>query len=212
MNQPKLILCDFDGVLSRFDARTKQEGFYATLLPQHPTLYKNVIDLLFSSQDHLRKAWMCGQISYTDINALMAHRFGADRGDLDTALLESLQHFTLNQNLIALLQDFRRLGTTVVIMSDNMDVFTRYVVPHFDLDTLFDAVFSSSDLKQMKQHNDWALPKEIAKKYGCNYSDVLAIDDWEMLTTSLSEQGFCTFLYNEATQASFQPGLCIRTS
>lgn len=204
MSRPKVILCDFDGVLSRFDQSSKQEGFYSLLATEHPALHNNVIDFLFTSGNHLRKSWMCGEISYTDINALMAHRFGVAKDYLDAVLLKSIQQFTLNQHLIALLQQFRRFGTTVVIMSDNMDVFTQYVVPHFGLHTLFDEIFSSSDLRKMKSYNNWELPREIAEKYGCDYADVLAIDDWEELTTSLLKLGFRTFLYNEATQASFE--------
>ncbi len=204
MNSPKLILCDFDGVISRFHASSKQEGFYSDLLPKHPTLHKNITDLLFGPSKYLRESWMCGQINYTDVNALMAHKFGVERSYLDAELLKSLRQFTLNQNLITLLQKFRSSGTTVAIMSDNMDVFTQYAVPHFSLLTFFDAVYSSSDLKQMKKHNNWELPKKIAKKYNCEYADVLVIDDWEELTIALAGLGFQTFFYNEATRTSFE--------
>lgn len=146
---------------------------------------------------------MCGQINYTDVNTLLAHKFGVDRNDLDTALFNSIQKFTLNRELITLLQEFRNSGTPVVIMSDNMDVFTQHVVPYFGLHTFFDAIFSSSDLQKMKSHTNWELPKEIAKKYHCDYPDVLVIDDWEELTVSLSNLGFRTFLYHQKTHAAF---------
>lgn len=204
MNRPKLILCDFDGVLSRFDEPSKKEGFYAPLLSKSPTLYEKVVNLLFSTSNHLCKSWMSGQITYTDVNALMAHKFGVDREYLNTALLQSLQNFTLNRASLTLLQEFRRLGTTVVVMSDNMDVFTQYVVHHLELNLFFDAIFSSSEVQKMKSDNHWELPKTIARNYRCDYSEVLAIDDCELLTTSLATLGFNTFLYHRETQGAFE--------
>lgn len=204
MNSPKLILCDFDGVLTRFDSNSQKEGFYAPLRSSNPIVYEKIVHFLFSTDNYLGKSWMSGQITYTDVNALMAHKFGVERSYLDRVLLESLENFTLNRSLLSLLQVLRRLGTTVVIMSDNMDVFTRYVVPNLGLDQFFDAIFSSSDLQKMKSHNDWELPKAIAKKYDCDYADVLVIDDWEELITSLSPMGFCTFLYTEERHSDFE--------
>ena len=204
MNRPKLVLCDFDGVLSRFDEPSKKEGFYAPLLLENPTLHKEILGLLFSSGNHLGKSWMSGQITYTDVNALMAHKFGVDKEYLDTALLKSLQHFTLNRPLLGILQDLRRLGTTVVLMSDNMDVFTQYVVPQLELNVFFDAIYSSAAVQKMKSDNHWELPKTIARNYGCDYAEVLVIDDWELLTTSLATLGFTTFLYQQETRSAFE--------
>lgn len=204
MNRPKLVLCDFDGVLSRFDEQSKKEGFYSPLLLKNPTLHQKIVNLLFSPVNHLGKSWMSGQITYTDVNALMAHKFGVDKEYLDAALLKSLQHFTLNKPLLVILQDLRRLGTTVVLMSDNMDVFTQYVVPQLELNVFFDAIYSSAVVQKMKSDNHWELPKTIAQNYGCDYAEVLVIDDWELLTTSLAALGFNTFLYQQETRSAFE--------
>lgn len=201
----KLILSDFDGVLSNVDRDFTNTGYYTTIRQDNPELMKNIENLLFKSGGSITKCWMKGEISYKDLNSLMANKFSSDFEYLNQHLVESVKKMILNSKLIDFYQTLRqKYQIRVCIMSDNMDVFSEVSVPNFKLTEKFDKIFNSSELRQMKKDNDWDLPKSIAREFGLEHNEILVIDDWEELTKELKKFNFNTFFYNNETKNNFE--------
>jgi FMN phosphatase YigB (HAD superfamily) len=201
----RLILSDFDGVLSNVDRDFTKSGYYTTIRQENPKLAKNIEDFLFKSDNHITKDWMRGKISYRDLNSLMAYKFDSNFDYLNQELVKSVKKMKLNSELMDFYHILRqKYQIKVSIMSDNMDIFSEISIPYFKLDEKFDKVYNSSDLKQMKKDNNWDLPKNIAKEFGLKYEEILVVDDWEELTDELKKFGFHTFLYNDTTRNNFE--------
>jgi len=201
----KLILSDFSGVLSNVNGDFSTTGFYTTIRDENPKLMENISNFLFkSSSGHITRAWMQGDISYKELNMLMARKFNTTEDYLNKHLIESVKKMKLNENLINFYQKQRLNGTKVCIMSDNMDIFTEISIQHFHLNQYFDKIYNSADLKQLKGDKNCELAKRIANEFGFEHKDILAIDDGKKLLDELKEYGFKTFLYNNETYNQFE--------
>lgn len=197
----KLILSDFDGVLNNVERDYTNTGFYTTIRNENPELMQKIANFLFkSSSGYITKAWMQGDISYKELNMLMARKFNTTEDYLNKCLIESVKKMKLNENLINFYQKQRAINTKVCIMSDNMDIFSEVSVQHFNLNKYFDKIYNSADLKQLKRDKNCELAKKIANEFDCEYKDILVIDDGKKLLDELNEYGFKTFLYNNETQ------------
>ncbi|HSQ97111.1 MAG TPA: HAD family hydrolase [Rickettsiales bacterium] len=201
----KLILSDFDGVLSNVDRDFITTGFYTTIRNENPELMQNIGNFLFkSSSGHINRAWMQGEISYKELNTLMARKFNTTENYLNKHLIESVKKMKLNESLINFYQKQRLEGIKVCIMSDNMDIFSEVSIKHFNLDKYFDKIYNSADVKQLKRDKNCELAKRITNEFGYENKDVLVIDDSEKLLGELNEYDFKTFLYNNKTQDQFE--------
>ncbi|MDD2840265.1 MAG: HAD hydrolase-like protein [Rickettsiales bacterium] len=201
----KLILSDFDGVLNNVERDYTNTGFYTTIRNENPELMQNIGNFLFKSKTgHITKAWMQGDISYKELNVLMARKFNTTGEYLNKHLVESVKKMKLNDKLINFYQTQRAKGIKVYIMSDNMDIFSEISIKHFNLDKYFDKIYNSADMKQLKRDNNCELAKRITTEFGCNNEDVLVIDDGKKLLDELNEYNFKTFLYNNETQNQFE--------
>lgn len=201
----KLILSDFDGVLSNVNRDFINTGFYTTIRNENPELMQNIGNFLFkSSSGYITKAWMQGDISYKELNALMARKFGTTEEYLNKHLVESVRKMKMNNELIDFYQVQRAKNIKVCIMSDNMDIFSEVSVKHFNLNKCFDKIYNSADVKQLKRDKNCELAKRIANEFGCGNNEVLVIDDGKKLLDELNEYNFKTFLYNNETRDQFE--------
>ncbi|HSQ97788.1 MAG TPA: HAD hydrolase-like protein [Rickettsiales bacterium] len=200
----KLILSDFDGVLSNVDRDFITTGFYTTIRNENPELMQNIQNFLFHASGHITRAWMQGDISYKELNMLMARKFNTTEDYLNNHLIESVKKMKLNENLINFYQKQKNNGTKVYIMSDNMDIFSEVSVKHFNLNKYFDKIYNSSDVKQLKRDKNCELARRLASETGCENRDVLVIDDGKKLLDELNEYGFKTYLYNNETYNQFE--------
>ncbi|MBD3280699.1 hypothetical protein GF389_04205 [Candidatus Dojkabacteria bacterium] len=84
----KAVFFDFDGVLS-------QDRFYATFTETYPQVTKHVDDVIFRGQEKYSDQWMRGELSYHDINTMVAEATGVPGKTLTELFLDSVRQFTL---------------------------------------------------------------------------------------------------------------------
>lgn len=201
----KLICSDCNGVLNNVDKDYSRSGWYSTISIDNRDLYNNINKFLFlSGKKYLVSSWMSGEITYKDINRIVADKFNLDFSYLNEKLVESAKNIEINWDLINIYQKYRKIGLKVVITSDNMDIFSEYTVPSKNLNNYFDCIFNSYDLKFLKESDEFKLYKQIAKDNGLELSEVLIVDDAEKLIEKAKEIGFSTYLYNQNTYKDFE--------
>lgn len=172
MGVTKAVLLDFDGVLSH--GRFYEPG----LSSEHPDATAWLQAHFFVSGNETVKRWMRGGLSFREVHARLEKETGVSAKELDDLLIESLRTFKFNQELIEMVDLLRASGVKTAIVTDNMDVFTRYVVPFHHLGQHFDAIVNSSDYGCLKEDDGGRLFQIAVAR--CGISDIrqtLLVDD-----------------------------------
>jgi len=173
MKKIKAIIFDFDGVLCN-------DYFYQTLKNKKPLLYEQV-NSVFKNDKNLIKNWMRGKIDSLEFNKVLAERFDEEQNFLQTELEIGIKEMQLNKYLLNFASNIQKEGIKTAVLTDNMDVFQKVMVPTNKLNDYFDEIFSSFDHKRLKLDEGGKMVKYLIKKLGVNFDDLLVIDDWEKL-------------------------------
>lgn len=200
----KLIICDFDGVLYNFDENNIQDGLYCNIKNTDPILHENVKNFLFRQNKHIFYAWMRGWVDHNDLHYLMAKKFNTTIEFLEKELLDSIKQFSLNWELLNLIQNYRNKGIKAYILSDNITPFTKILVPHFKLDNYFDKIYSSSDFHILKSDDNIKWLEDIIKTDNFLPEETLFIDDGETNIQNAKNRNVNTYLYNFDTRHNFE--------
>lgn len=133
----KLLFLDFNGVLS-------YRPFWASLQSTDPLTFSSIQELLFQKNLPLLHQWMRGQVSAEDICSYLAKNLGQDYDYLLQTLIQDCKTIDLFKPARSLLAELKT-GYYLVLVTDNMDCFSRWIMPAYPKEfTLFDAIFDSS--------------------------------------------------------------------
>ncbi len=193
--QLKAVIFDFDGVLC-------SDYFYHTLEQVDSNLYNQINKKIFQGDKELIRSWMRGAIDYSDINNEISKRLNTDEDFLHEHLIKSIKNMTLNNLLLDFAKGVKSKGIKTAIMTDNMDVFEKYLVPHFKLNNHFDLIYSSSTHKRLKKDNNWQTPAEVMSLLNSNLNNSLFIDDWEEICDYIQSQNGYSYLYQRGNNES----------
>lgn len=201
----KLVCSDCNGVLNNVDGDYSKSGWYSNISSDNSNLYDEINKFLFrSNKKYLISSWMSGEINYKDINKIIANNFEIDYEYLNEKLVESAKNLELNWDLINIYQKYRKNGLKVYITTDNMDIFSLYTVPANNLNNYFDNIYNSSNLKNLKENNEFKLFKEIANDNNLKSEEIIIVDDSKEVIEKAKENGFNTYLYNQDTYSNFE--------
>lgn len=133
------IFFDWHGVLSH--------SYFWYHLPEFDLIEKG----LFGSLHPLLKKWLEGSCDANEFVTALALKTNLSFVYLMDTLKESCGQFKFSSDQIPeLIKDLRDRGIKCVIATDNFDVFDMWVVPALGLDTLFDEILNSYNLKHVK--------------------------------------------------------------
>ena len=170
LNRYAAVLFDFDGVLCH-------DRFYeSAMADEYPDACIWIEKNIFTDGELMGK-WMRGKLSSPDVNQRIATATGLDAALLDRKLDESARQMSLNRRCLLLIEKLKSKGLKTGIVSDNMDVFTRVIVPTNGLARYFDVIINSADYGLLKQDLDGALFDIAAKNIGVPVARTLLIDD-----------------------------------
>lgn len=128
----------------------------------------------------LIEPWIEGKIGKETILQKIANN-PDEYAKAEELLTKSCQLMQMDsQNFLPLIQKIRQKGVKVAIATDNMDIFTDYVVPALNLTNYFDEIISSSDIgctKKDVKENKLLFFHDYLKKYNCHYEDAIMFDD-----------------------------------
>ncbi len=139
MTHPTLFI-DFDGTLCH--------GRFWQSLPEDA--YKKVQTALFLERKEVVKNWMRGLHTAEAVTEVVAEATGLSYSLLWSILVRDSQSFTIAEELLELVDELRQHHHTV-LMTDNMDTFTRFTVPALHLEQHFDVIVNSFDQKRCKK-------------------------------------------------------------
>lgn len=169
MSEPKSILfIDFDGTLCH-------DRFWRGLEPE---LKSKVQAYFFGSKKEIVKDWMLGRYTSEEINHILATELDIEYELLWSTFVNDCEKMTVPSDILNKINDLRKKYVTVLI-TDNMDCFSRFTVPALGLSKCFDLISNSFEQKCLKNDNDGALFKKIAITYNALLSNSILLDNSE---------------------------------
>jgi FMN phosphatase YigB (HAD superfamily) len=166
LTEPRVVLFDFGDTLA--DQEWMQVGLAS--LSEAAESY----DRWVRRDREVWSAWRRGDMCAEDIADLLARHVGASAGVLLDRFRRACQDVTFDDGMLRLAERLRIRGVATAIVTLNADVFSRFVVPEYALDTRFDAVINSSDEGTLDKA---AMCASAAARLGARPHDALLIDD-----------------------------------
>lgn len=165
MSKP-ILFCDYDGVLCH--------DRYWQSLPREQ--FDTVQRMLFKDDTSIVRDWMRGKYSSEDVNAIVAERLGIPYQELWNVFVEDCKKMHVSKRTLETLNSLRS-RYTVILITGNMDSFSRFTLPELKLDQYFDHISNSFEEKLNKTDNDGELFLRFADRYGADIRDCVMMDD-----------------------------------
>lgn len=166
MGRKPILFVDFDGVLS-YDR-------YWRSLPAVD--HERVQDLLFRNNTSLVDGWVRGRHSAEEVNAFVSESLGISYNYLWSVFVDDCKTIRVSMSVLEFLHRLRN-RYVVVLITGNMDSFTRYTVPALRLREYFDCISNSYDEGIHKTDNDGSLFLKYVQKYDAVIEDCILLDD-----------------------------------
>lgn len=164
------VIFDFNGVLC-------VDRFYEKKLRSaYDHLYQWIQKTIFTDQALLRD-WMTGRKSSSSINAMIAEKTNFDFALLHSLFLASVRGMVLDVNILNVVRALKKQDIRLGLVTDNMDVFTKVIVPENNLDKVFKVIINSADEGRLKEDDHGKLFELAWHKLDTHIEQSLLIDD-----------------------------------
>jgi FMN phosphatase YigB (HAD superfamily) len=166
-----IIFIDWDGTLS-------WSKYWESLL-KTDTNFEKVVNDFFTNEKKMEALWMRGKIKSENINKLISKRSNLSEELLWEIFVFDCQNMKINPYVISLIQKLKE-KYTIILVTGNMDCFSRFTVPALGLDRIFDHIINSSDVGYLKTEFEGKTFIDCFAKF--NVSDVsnsYLLDDLE---------------------------------
>lgn len=163
-----ILFIDFDGTLC-FDR------FWRSVQPEE---MQKIQKLLFSCEKKIVQDWMKGVYTSEEINKRVADETGMPYEYLWHTFVQDCKSMYVDTRVLEQIHKLRN-QYTVILMTDNMDCFTRFTVPTLHLDQYFDMIINSYTEKQLKNDNEGMLFQIVAERHSQTLDTAILIDNSE---------------------------------
>jgi len=181
-NKPILFI-DFDGTICH--------DRYWRSLPSH---YNEKIQNLLFRKDRIRvNDWLRGKYTAEEINEFVANEIDFPQEDLWKIFVDDCITMEVSGSVLERLSLLRK-RYTVILITGNMDSFSRFTLPALKLDRYFDHISNSYHEGKHKIDNEGELFVEYAKKHGVSLKDCIIIDDSKNACSIFEEFGGTAYL------------------
>ncbi len=143
--------------------------------------------------------WMRGDKTSADIADYLAGLTGLSAPRILAALDAGCARLTLHPAIWRFAQAQRARGRQTALVTKNMDVFTRIVVPALHFAQVFDVIINSSDHRTDDKELMWE--RAFAQLDGCAFENSLLIDDKLKYIERFQARGGMAYQYT--TDAAF---------
>ncbi len=161
-----ILFIDFHGTLSK-------SYFWRSL---DSDTREKIGKFLFTEPNLATRDWMKGVYTSEEVNQMIAKEFNLDYGILWSHFVNDCKTMDVPKEILLKIQYLRK-SYTVVLLTDNMDCFSRFTVPSLGLDRYFDRIANSAVEKILKnvEGGKWFL--RLAEEYGASVKKCFLIDD-----------------------------------
>lgn len=150
--------------------------------------FERIQNFLFSENKLLVQDWMKGVYSSENINQLISKELNIPFDKIWEIFVEDCKNMTISSNTLNQIKKLRE-NYAAVLVTDNMDCFTRFTVPAQKLDYFFDSIINSFENKKFKEHNEGEIFIQLAGKANLKVEDCVLIDNSKSACGTFSKLG-----------------------
>lgn len=167
-----IIFLDWDGTLcwSQF------WGSIRSIDSRDFALGQKIDNILFSKNRTLINDWMRGQKNSEELNIFLSEQLQISPEKLWDIFLQDCKSMNFDNELREKIEKIRA-RSYVILVTGNMDCFTRFTVPALELEKAFDKIINSSDLGYLKTEKDGETFLACSREYNVPINKTFLIDD-----------------------------------
>jgi FMN phosphatase YigB (HAD superfamily) len=178
MNNKPILFVDFDGTICH-------ERYWRSLPSLH---HQAVQDLIFKSNTQMVHDWMRGKYSAEEVNQFIADTIGIPFEGLWELFVKDCVTMHVSPHVLDQITELRK-KYFVILMTGNMDSFTRFTVPALNLESCFDHISNSYYEGRHKTDDTGQLFLDYAERYKVPFSECIMIDNSEKVCSLVRELG-----------------------
>ena len=184
---------DITCIIFDFGFTLSSDLYFKVPPPECPDFQEQIQQHIFADEE-LVNDWMRGDVIITDIAARLAPMVRMEVPRIVDFLELGCQSLDFNEAVLAFGIEQRKLGRKTAIVTGNMDVFTKIVVPHHDLASRFDVIINSFDYREIDKSILWTHAFELLGG-GIGYGQSLLIEDGERNVAKFRAHGGYAYQY-----------------
>lgn len=161
-------------------------------------LYRYIQNMLFSEPYELANNWMRGKYTSEEVIQEIAQKSQESPSVILNELIKSCQAMKMfSDRLPELIVKLKKEGVKTVLVTDNMDCFSRWAVPSLSLQEIFNDILNSYYTKLLKSDLDDKGKSILLEKYitnnELNREHCVLIDDSQNLKPIAQKSGITFF-------------------
>lgn len=166
-NSPRpTVFVDFHGTICN-------DRYWRSLSNEHQ---QTLQEFLFQKNSHLVEEWMRGFHTSEAINEMIAAALDIPYDAVWSTFLADCRSMHISPAILSRLRLLRPLAN-IVLITGNMDSFTRFTAPALGLDEYFDAISNSFYEGTLKTDNGGSLFSRYASRFGTPIEQCVVVDD-----------------------------------
>lgn len=161
---------------------------------------EKINDFLFKSNKQVVIDWMRGKYDSEQIHQILAQELELDYRQTWDIFIEECRSMYISPRIMLRIKEIGSKFKTILI-TDNMDCFSRFTVVSLKLDQYFEQIINSADTKIFKDDNDGEVFRKLAAENEINLSDCMLLDDSKTTQQIFSNLGGKSLLVNRENTA-----------
>jgi len=157
---------------------TLSPDFYFNVSPANHPEWHQVIQKYIFGDPSITIPWMKGEITSRDVAMMIGRYIPLDTETILSIMDAGCKELAFNPAVWLFAMKQKKAGRKITLVTDNMDVFTRVVVPAHKLDRIFDVIVNSADNGDIRKEVLWPLAFEQLDS-GIGYTNSLLVEDGE---------------------------------
>lgn len=132
--------------------------------------------------------WMRGRHTSETINQLVADELGVPYETVWEWFMHDCRSMSVSVAALERIQELRERFWAILV-TDNMDCFTRFTVPSLELDKHFDRIINSSETGKLKMDNEGEVFWDFVQGARAAMEDCVLIDNSKATCDQFAELG-----------------------
>lgn len=188
----KCIVFDFGFTLS--------SDLYFKVIPPNVPHWRDVIQRCVFDEPGVVEPWMAGDLTIVDIAGILSHHIDMDIAMIVETMEKGCEQLRFNQAVWHFALAQRAAGRKTALVTANMDVFTKVVVPCHRLHQVFDVILNTFDYKELRKEYLWPIAFQHLGN-NIHYGNSLLIEDGRTAPEKFRSLG--GYAYQYSTDALF---------
>ena len=176
-----ILFIDFDGTLCH-------DRFWRSI---DASSFEKIQNFLFGANKSKVDEWMRGIHSSEEINQLISKELNVPFEKVWEIFVADCENMNIPVDVLNRIENLRKNYHTILI-TDNMDCFTRFTVPALKLNSYFDSIINSFDNKKFKSDNDGDIFLQVVNGHGSKIEDSILMDNSKGACNTFSKLGGMT--------------------